>query len=117
MPEKWPQLPKLANFAETHFNVVLEACNVTFSIACHNLGSFHMKHDLLGLYIRQCSRASDREHHEGSRRRQRVYRIDSMDGIQFEPMFALGMVSIRSTLRQRSLKASCATTFDGCLGG
>lgn len=44
-----------------------------------------------------------------------MYRIDSMDGIQFEPMFALGMVSIRSTLRQRSLKASCATTFDGCL--
>ena len=46
-----------------------------------------------------------------------MYRIDSMDGIQFEPMFALGMVSIRSTLRQRSLKASCATRFDGCLGG
>ena len=117
MLEKWPQLPKLANFAETHFNVVLEACNVTFSIACHKLGSFHMKHDLLGLYTRQCSHASHRERHEGSRRRQRVYRIDSMDGIQFEPMFALGMVSIRSTLRQRSLKASCATTFDGCLGG
>ena len=93
MPEKWPQLPKLANFAETHFNVVLEACNVTFSIACHNLGSFHMKHDLLGLYIRQCKQ-------EGSRRRQCVYCMDSMDGIQFEPMFALGMVSIRSTLRQ-----------------
>ena len=100
MLEKWPQLPKLANFAETRFNVVLEACNVTFSFACHKLGSIHMKHDLLGLYIRKCSRASDRERHEGSRWRQRVYRIDSMDGIQFEPMFALGMVSIRSTLRQ-----------------
>ena len=55
MLKKWPQLLKVANFAETHFNVVLEACNVTFSIACHKLGSFHMKHDLLGLYIRQCS--------------------------------------------------------------